>query len=99
MLQKRANNEDLWPGTVYLFISATGLQHCNATKEVDYVCKINEDYDKNKVPGKLPLTLKPLIMILDVTEVNEVDHSITIYLRLAMNWVDPGLRFVNQSTK
>ena len=66
---------------------------CNETEE-DSICKANENYDKRKVPGdELPLILKPLLMVLDVTEVSEIDHSLTIYIRLAVSWKDPGLLF------
>ena len=63
----------------------------------DYICHVDKVYDKNKVPGKLPLTLNSRFEIFDVSEINEIDHSITIYLMIRIHWNDPGLSYKNKS--
>ena len=49
------------------------------------------------VPGKLPLTLNSRFEIFDVSEINEIDHSITIYFMIRIYWNDPGLSYKNKS--
>ena len=63
----------------------------------DYICHVDKVYDKNKVPGKLPLTLNSRFEIFDVSEINEIDHSITIYFMIRIHWNDPGLSYKNIS--
>ena len=63
----------------------------------DHICKIEDNYDKAKVPGIAPLILDSWIFIYDVTDVNEVDNSITIYMWLSFYWTDPGLSYKKKS--
>ena len=63
-------------------------------KQHDYICKNYPNYDKTKVPGTLPLMLKSLLWIRDVTKVNEEDNSITLHTWINVVWNDPGLSFV-----
>ena len=63
----------------------------------NYICQLDKVYDKTNVPGLLPLHLNLWIQILDVTEINEIEHSITIFLRLHVFWNDPGISYRNQT--
>ena len=60
----------------------------------DHVCK-SEKYNQNQIPGTPPIIVEPKLDIFDVTEVNEIDHSITIYFRFVAFWTDPGLSYRN----
>ena len=60
----------------------------------DYICKNDQNYDKTKLPGTLPLILESSLWIRDVTKVNEEDNSITLHTWINVVWNDPGLSFV-----
>ena len=66
---------------------ALGLVSCNDSNvsiQGDYICKIDPNYDKTKIPGTLPLILDSWIYITDITEVNEEDNSITLHAKAGM---------------
>ena len=74
------------------------LRSCNSTVE-NQLCKLQEFYDKTKVPGRIPITLTPAIVdILEVSEVNVIERSMTVYLRLVVDWEDLNLSFSNPNT-
>ena len=79
------------------------LKSCNKAS-YDQLCKVSENYNKDKVPGSLmPLTLIPGFDIWDIAEVNINEGSITIFVELNVNWEDqkivykykPNQRLVN----
>ena len=69
----------------------------NAMMHSDYICKIDQNYDKTKVPGTQPLILDSWIDIIDVTKVNEELNSITLHAWFFIQWTDPGLSYVKNS--
>ena len=74
------------------------LKSCNNTPE-NQLCKVEEIYDKTKVPGRKPITLTPLTLhILEVAEVNVIERSMTVYLRLVVDWDDRNLSFSNTNS-
>ena len=80
------------------FCSCIELKTCKNTPE-NQLCKVQEFYDKTKVPGRIPITLTPTIFdILEVSEVNVIERSMTVYLRLAVTWEDRNLSFSNPNT-
>ena len=58
----------------------------------DRLCKLQEDYDKTKVPGN-PLTLTPYVDLYQVEKVNEVECTITVLLYLFATWEDEKLSY------
>ena len=66
------------------------LKSCNKAPH-DQLCKVNENYNNNKVPGSLPITLRPEIGISNVAEVNVNEGSITIFVDLAVEWEDRNI--------
>ena len=74
------------------------LKTCKNTPE-NQLCKVQEFYDKTKVPGRIPITLTPAIFdILEVAEVNVIERSMTVYIRLIVGWDDRNLDFSNPNT-
>ena len=67
------------------------------TQTGDYICKVNQNYDKSKVPGILPLILGSTIAIDEVSEVDETHNSITIHAYITFWWTDPDLSYVKNS--
>ena len=63
----------------------------------DHICHVDKVYDKHKVPGTLPLTINSRFIIFEIVEINEIDHSITIYFRIKLYWNDPGLSYKNKT--
>ena len=57
------------------------------------LCKVNNNYDKNKVPGTLPLTIKTTFDILEVAEVNVIEGSISVIIFLTVDWQDQNLAY------
>ena len=76
-------------------LSAKKLQTCTKAPE-NQVCTVNEDYDKSKFQGKLPLMLTPTFDIYEVTEFDVISGSISITIRLMIDWEDKNITF-NQS--
>ena len=68
------------------------LKTCKSAS-YDQLCKLQDDYDETKVPGSLPLTLTPLIGIMEVTDVNVIEGYVTIVLLLVVDWKDQNLSF------
>ena len=62
------------------------------------LCKVNDNYDKNKVPGTLPLTILPRFDILEVAEVNIIEGSITAIIFLSVEWKDENIVYSPNST-
>lgn len=80
---------------VFLFnpCFAFELENCK-NSSYDELCKFHEDYDKTKVPGSDTLYLTPeIINIFEVTEVNEIEETITLFLQLAVDWSDENLSY------
>ena len=74
------------------------LKSCNNAPH-DQLCIVNDNYDKNKVPGTLPLTILPRFDILEVAEVNIIDGSITVMIFLAVDWKDQNIAYSPNSTQ
>ena len=68
------------------------LKTCKVSPH-DQLCKVEEYYDKSKVPGSLPLTLFPSFNILQVAEVDLIEGSITIFMELIISWPDPNITY------
>ena len=64
----------------------------------EQLCKVDETYDKNKIPGILPLALIPLFDILEVAEVNIIDGSISTFIDLNVEWEDQSLAYIPGKT-
>ena len=67
------------------------------TQTGDYICKVNQNYDKSKVPGISPLILDSGIYIDGVTKVDETHNSITIHAYISFWWTDPDLSYIKNS--
>ena len=83
---------------ILLFVNpcwSVELKTCNNTPE-NQLCKVQEFYDKTKVPGMIPITLIPVTLdILEVAEVNVIERSMSVYLRLVVDWEDDNLAYNN----
>ena len=72
---------------------AIELKPCE-TAPYNQLCKLQDDYDETKVPGSLPLTLIPRTTdIMEVTDINVIEGSVTIFLSLVIDWDDPNLGY------
>ena len=68
------------------------LQSCSNAPP-DQVCKLVDDYDKNVVPGNLPITLTPYLDILEVVEVDTFKGTMTVLVYIYVHWRDPNLSY------
>ena len=85
---------------LFNFCFAFKLENCK-NSSYDELCKLQEDYDQNRVPafGSDPLYLTPrTINIFEVTEVNEIEGTITVFLQLVVDWGDENLSYKPNST-
>ena len=85
-----------------LIVHSLALKLCNdteykLTQTGDYICKVNQNYDKSKVPGISPIVLDSGISIDEVTKVDETHNSITIHAYISFWWTDPDLSYVKNS--
>ena len=68
------------------------LELCN-NAPYDQLCKVKENYDKREVPGSLPLIMIPSIDILEFSEINFLEGTITIILSLTVMWEDRNIAY------
>ena len=59
----------------------------------DQVCKLVDEYDKNFVPGKLPIHLDLSLDIQEVVKVDTFKGTMTVLLYSSIYWTDPNLSF------
>ena len=65
--------------------------------EGNHLCKVKDNYDRTSVPRPLPLNLDSRIEIYDISDIDEVAHSITIHFKIYLEWYDVGLSYHNIS--
>ena len=73
---------------------------CNSTIAMtarNYICIKDRNYLSYNVPKPWPLIVGSEIVIYEVTEIDEIDHSITLYMSLALIWSDEGLNIMRNS--
>ena len=63
-------------------------------KELQFIIHLNY-----RVPRPVPRNISCIVDIKDILEVNEDQKTITIYLYLIMEWIDPQLKVVGPSGK
>ena len=68
------------------------LQTCRNAPP-DQVCKLVDDYDKNVVPGKLPITISPGLDVLEVVEIDTFKGTMTVLVYIYLAWADPNLSY------
>ena len=68
------------------------LQTCRNAPP-DQVCKLVDDYDKNVVPGNLPIILNPFVDIQEVVEIDTFKGTMTVLLTIGAYWSDPNLSY------
>ena len=89
-------------GFVILFLSqslAFEFLTCNSSSTHiirNNICKLDEKYDQTAVPMPIPLILDSEINMYEVTDIDEIDHSITVYMSLNVKWSDKGLAMENK---
>ena len=69
----------------------------NELKAGNWICKLDKDYDRTTVPKPLPQKLDSILQIYEVSDVNEIDHTISIHFKHYIRWTDPGLSYHNRS--
>ena len=67
---------------------------CSEEKKSNQICKIYENYDKLEIPSK-EFQINCSILVYDIVEINEVKHSITLYLHVILMWYDERLNVSN----
>ena len=91
--------------TIFLFgkCESATLYHCEdeVFKTVyttgNWICKLDKFYDELSVPKPSPLHLDTKIQIYEISDVNEIDHTITIHFKHYIIWTDYGLGYLNRS--
>ena len=98
--------EDMWIIFAMLIFGgseSTPLYACNdeifnnELKDGNWICKIDKDYDKNTVPKPLPQKLDSILQIYEVSDVDEIEHTISIHFKHYIRWTDKGLSYHNRS--
>ena len=74
------------------------LKTCKEETLTDHICKVQEEYDKNKVPGDPPQRIQYLYNIHDIIDVNEKHSTMTILLGIDVRWVDRNLGYKPNKT-
>ena len=89
--------------TLFFSLSVALIENdflCNSTIAMtaqNYMCIKNKNYLSYDVPKPWPLIIDSEIIIYEVTDIDEIDHSITLYMSLALIWSDEGLNMMRNS--
>ena len=84
--------------TITKVICLIQLKTCKEETLTDHICKVQEEYDKNKVPGDPPQRIDYLYNIHDIIDVNEKHSTMTILLGIDVRWVDRNLGYKPNKT-
>lgn len=66
-------------------------------KTGNWMCKLDKNYDELSVPKPSPLHLDSKIQIYEISDVDEVEHTISIHFKHYVIWTDYGLGYLNRS--
>ena len=69
----------------------------NELKAGNWICKLDESYDKSGVPMPHPQKLDSILQIYEVSDVDETEHTISIHFKHYIQWTDKGLSYKNRS--
>ena len=69
----------------------------NKLKAGNWICKLDESYDKSVVPMPHPQKLDSILQIYEVSDVDETEHTISIHFKHYIRWTDKGLSYKNRS--
>ena len=69
----------------------------STTKPRNFLCIVNKTYDTYAVPIPMPMIVDSEIRIHDVTNIDEIGHSITVYMDLSATWSDEGLKMLGNN--
>ena len=69
----------------------------NELQAGNWICKEDINYDNGIVPQPLPQKLDSILQIYEVSDVNEIEHTISIHFKHYIRWTDPGLSYHNRS--
>ena len=69
----------------------------NKLKAGNWICKLDESYDKSGVPMPHPQKLDSILQIYEVSDVDETEHTISIHFKHYIRWTDKGLSYKNRS--
>ena len=79
-------------------VESSELRLCSEEKNPNRICKIDENYDNLEIPAK-KVQMNSSITLYDIVEIDEVDHSITIYMKVQLYWHDQRLNPSNRTTE
>ena len=77
-------------------IGSSELRLCSEETNPNHICKLDENYNNLKVPAK-KVQMNSSITLYDIVEIDEVDHSITIYIKVHIYWHDQRLNPSNMT--
>ena len=79
--------------TIHVAIGSE-LRMCNEENRPNHICKVDENYGKLELPME-DFQMNCSMSLYDIVEIDEVDHSITIYLNVYLRWYDQRLTYSN----
>ena len=87
---------------VFLFldilVNGYELELCSNEKIPNRICKMKSNYDKAKLPND-QFGLNCTFKVYDIDDIDEVEHSIKIYVKVKFTWFDPRLYHSNWTKK
>ena len=76
------------------FVKSSELRMCNEENRPNHICKVDENYEKIEIP-KEDFHMNCTMSLYDIVEIDEVDHTITIYMNVYLRWYDQRLNHSN----
>ena len=81
-----------------ILVNGYELELCSNEKIPNRICKMKSNYDKAKIPNH-EFGLNCAFKVYDIDDIDEVEHSIKIYVKVKFTWFDPRLYHSNWTKK
>ena len=80
-------------------LGVSNLKNCKDELRANHICKNFDNYDATQLPETNSgfVLLNSSIVIYDVTDVNEIDQSVSLYFKITFSWFDLGLNTSNKN--
>ena len=77
-----------------VIVNGYKLNLCSDEKNPNRICKMKVTYDEAKLPAN-EFGLNCTVKVYDIDDIDEVEHTITIYLKMEFSWFESRLYHSN----
>ena len=77
-----------------VIVNGYKLNLCSDEKNPNRICKMKVTYDEAKLPAN-EFGLNCTVKVYDIPDIDEDDHTVTIFAKVKVSWFDPRLHHSN----